>query len=660
MGSHHPDLNGIFLFLNYRPFIDDPLLCRRFCVDFGYRLRHIIGTLVLRHKKAFVRDELSLPPQRRVVIKLPFSTAEDQGYSSLFAEMCRELGVTEESARNNGPPETFWDGPMTSQVRQWLLRLRQACLHPSMGHGSRNKLGRTAKQPRTAQEVLAGMIEGNEQEQRMLERQLLSMALKRGHIFSYAGDDANCSEKAREIYELAAAKAARLVSETREKLARTEQAAGVDESTHLRNTLRSDLALQHQAAFFAGTAAYQSKESAAQTTPGSEEFRQLEEKERLWYEQARQLRGELLRQWAANANTDMDLIREKVDGDSFIQIPELPAFDQKGPHTSIFAEKSNAIMRLLLKQDRLLRDWRLRLAQFLLKPLIDAEDIELTGDEYEASTKAQDEVYVYFDAIQALGADLTACVTGDDSPRIEQELQIALAAARDFLDPTVPDIMKRIVHAPQLMLQLLGQRNELRSQQARVGSIRGLIQQARILESSLNHKAGTGEEELSSLQDYRLQSQEIFDALTKALAGIHGEIRLFRSAQNHRLEYYKQMQVLSDDVRPYKDTLDVELDRKELALVCNKEAELAARLTALQPECRFLIRVQNGDDDASDRDCIICRGAIQEGVLTVCGHQFCRECLNLWRRSSGEGHFVRCPMCKAPAFADSPARDQCH
>lgn len=38
------------------------------------------------------------------------------------------------------------------------------------------------------------------------------------------------------------------------------------------------------------------------------------------------------------------------------------------------------------------------MAQILMKPLVDEDEAnETTGDEYEDSTKQQDELYVYFD-----------------------------------------------------------------------------------------------------------------------------------------------------------------------------------------------------------------------------------------------------------------------
>lgn len=39
--------------------------------------------------------------------------------------------------------------------------------------------------------------------------------------------------------------------------------------------------------------------------------------------------------------------------------------------------------------------------------------------------------------------------------------------------------------------------------------------------------------------------------------------------------------------------------------------------------------------------CIICQSTFTTGVLTVCGHQFCKDCMKQWYRAHHN-----CPMCK--------------
>lgn len=45
--------------------------------------------------------------------------------------------------------------------------------------------------------------------------------------------------------------------------------------------------------------------------------------------------------------------------------------------------------------------------------------------------------------------------------------------------------------------------------------------------------------------------------------------------------------------------------------------------------------------DGDQRMCIICRENFTIGVLTICGHQFCKECITLWFKANHN-----CPVCK--------------
>lgn len=45
--------------------------------------------------------------------------------------------------------------------------------------------------------------------------------------------------------------------------------------------------------------------------------------------------------------------------------------------------------------------------------------------------------------------------------------------------------------------------------------------------------------------------------------------------------------------------------------------------------------------DGDQRFCIICRENFTLGVLTICGHQFCKDCITLWFRAHHN-----CPVCK--------------
>ena len=58
----------------------------------------------MRHTKAQVRQELELPPQKRVVVTVPFTAIEEQHYKELFGEMGGDVGLD----RSGAPTREDW------------------------------------------------------------------------------------------------------------------------------------------------------------------------------------------------------------------------------------------------------------------------------------------------------------------------------------------------------------------------------------------------------------------------------------------------------------------------------------------------------------------------------------------------------------------------
>lgn len=57
---------------------------------------------------------------------------------------------------------------------------------------------------------------------------------------------------------------------------------------------------------------------------------------------------------------------------------------------------------------------------------------------------------------------------------------------------------------------------------------------------------------------------------------------------------------------------------------------------------------ETGSKSNEPRMCIICQAEFSFGVLTVCGHQFCKECMMLWFKSHRN-----CPVCKRALKQDN-------
>lgn len=181
------DLFGLIDFLHYKPYCDfPPHVWERLVRQHKSVFKRIFRTLALRHTKDQIKDELQLPPQRRVVITVPFTQIEEQHYSTMFGQMAEDCGL-----HLDGTPRTDdWDpdSPATiEKMRSWLSRLRQTCLHPEVGARNRRALGNGRGPLRTVGEVLEVMIEQNDIATRLEERTVGTIERSFATLFGSSG-----------------------------------------------------------------------------------------------------------------------------------------------------------------------------------------------------------------------------------------------------------------------------------------------------------------------------------------------------------------------------------------------------------------------------------------------------------------------------------------
>ncbi|KAK5173628.1 uncharacterized protein LTR77_002309 [Saxophila tyrrhenica] len=657
------DLHGLLIFLGLQPLADNTKLWKHLIHSHGHLFRKVFNTIALRHSKIEVGDDIQLPQQKRVVVTIPFSATEQANYNDLFKKMCHAVGV----GSDGSPNEEDWDPTdpaVVEEMRSQLVQLRQACLHPQVGAKNRKALGRGRGPLRTVAEVLEVMIEQNETTLRTEERALLATQLLRGHVVGNAQENDRRSVEALEIYRPAMEKSAELVKESREKLAATKELRrdkgevvtetddedSADETTpevgRLKNSLRTALQLEHTCTFFAATAIYQQKTNIDITEPETERYKSLEDHETALYEHAKQLRKEILQDSSRKSEVFMQRIGMAVEQKKFTKMPRIKELESLGGIESRrITEKSDELFDKIREQGALIADWRAKMAEYLLKPLVDTDEgLETTGDEYEDSTKLQDELFVYFDAVKAILADLQTSITGEKAPLIDHEMLTMVRAARTALDKDIVEEMKNQgVHAPELTLELLGTRNKLRGGSRDGLSIRGLIQEARGLEASLQgNESGIRAAERAILRQHINALQATFSSYNKALTGVQREVDLFRLTQNQRLDFYRQLQELSDAVQPYKEELDPTLDMVALQDATSHEESQTEALKQLRSKHTFLLHLRE-KDNVEDRDetCVICNDTFLSGVLTVCGHKYCKECAQNWL-----GMHKKCAVCR--------------
>jgi len=473
------DLHGLLIFLRYHPFSEARVWQKMLDGDPAHLIQ-LFGQIAMRHSKNAVRDELDIPPQKRIVVTVPFTAIEESNYNHLFQQMCDDSGLTIDGA----PLSDDWDpnAPGTvEKMRSWLTRLRQTCLHAEIGARNRKALGRGNGPLRTVDEVLEVLIEQNETSLRGEERSMLLARVMRGHLLSFGRQP----QQALDLYNTALEEANHAVAECREQV-RAEQErvktktlqdtsmkkeadsatdADVDDDRDERRAklqqyqqrLRLALELQHMCAFFCGTAYFQLKEKLAEPEEGpkSEAFLDLETKESASYDLAKRVRKELL----IDVGTKTNHFLAKLQGlkkRSFTDFPRIEDdIELEGIESRKVTEKIAKLYDLLNEQGEKIKDWRIKLTDLLLLRLVDQdEEVEMTGEEYESSTKQQDEQYVYHEALRAGLSDMHSLVTGQLNPLIDAELKsaykLATSGAADEPEMKGP--------APELFIKVMDER----------------------------------------------------------------------------------------------------------------------------------------------------------------------------------------------------------
>ncbi|KAK8110589.1 uncharacterized protein PG998_007046 [Apiospora kogelbergensis] len=645
------DLWGLLLFLRYEPFASYPWAWEGLITTHQHLFGPLFNRIALRHTKRAVRDELHLPHQKRYVLTMPFTAVEEQHYRSEFQAWARNCGLDTRGA----PIKEGWDpeDPATlALLRSALASLRQTTLHPELGPGRVRGVAQRDKPLRTIEEVLDAMIEQSELSIRTDQRQLMNSKLRRGQLL----ENSPRVKEALSIWKEVLGEIRVIIAECREKVEselESAKAAGFDEADEdesgsedadtervpprlgqARHRLRLALGLEHKAAFFIANANYQIKTNDELTVPGSDEFNEYEKVEVEYYEIAKEIRKEILQEAHDKAAKHMTRLSQDAATQSFVELPEFQFVLDKGLESRRVLENLEELAGVLDEQANLIDDWREQVIQILLRPLVDEDgEAEITGEEYEDSTKIQDDLMVYTHVLRAVIADRQDLLTGLVNERVKHETTVAERRAKEGEGPN-----------PEMMLKLFKSRMEIKPNPG-MGSFRAVVTDLRELLTKLRNDIANGSQrakfELSIVQQQLKLAQDQIGAQIKGANGLEKELDRFTDAMNARVEYYKQLQQISDTVAPWERE-EHEDDEALMDGLLNEGATIRHRIVDAQSKHRYLLHLkESGQRSQEPRFCVICQSHFTLGVLTICGHEFCKECMMLWYKAHHN-----CPICK--------------
>ncbi|KAF3770709.1 hypothetical protein M406DRAFT_271973 [Cryphonectria parasitica EP155] len=642
------DLRGLLLFLRYEPFAFNLPAWNALVRHHKDGFKRLFNQLALRHSKRLVRHEIYIPAQKRYVITMPFTAVEEQHYQNLFKEVVEAcgLGLDGEPLRDDWDQD---DPSVLEAMRTALDRLRQTALHPEVGTRNRRALGHKNGPMRTVAEVLDVMIDQSEVSMRVDQRALLLAKLTRGQFM----ENSPRVKIALDIWQGVLDVSNAVVEECRKYLRRMMDQAKVsqpnaggggdedksDEEFNENNTgkvgdarrrLRSALEVQHKAMFFCANAYFQIKSNKEMTDPESDEYHRLEKLETEGYDKAKAVRREILEESRRKALKLMKRISTSASQQSFATIPDYKSLDHHGLESRAIAERLEVLAGELNDQAEQLDEWREHVIQLLLKPLVDEDDeIELTGEEFEDSTKLMEEIVVYVQILRTAIADREAILTGQVNELVNHEAKTSLRQAEAGEGPY-----------PEKLLELFQLRNEVKPQSH--GSLRAAVSELRAAKVKIRSNVGQGSKraqiELEILDEQLHTTQKQLTDQQKVAQAMNQELDLFTATMNARVEFYRQLQGVSDMVAPYEGSMN-EAEERQLMVY---EETLTKKLDSSQSKHRYLLHLKDMDaTDGESRMCIICRENFTIGVLTVCGHQFCKECITLWFKANHN-----CPVCK--------------
>lgn len=664
------DLLGLLIFLRYEPYCHGEVWSR-LIRSYHDILAALIGTIALRHTKSKLRDELTLPPQKRVTITCSFTAVESQRYHDLYREMCEDIGVDE----TGGPLTNDWNpqSPVViEKMRQWLSRLRTTCLHAEIGSRNRRALGTKSGPLRTIDEVLDVMIDQNEIALRTQQRVALSHSISRGQLMSFGHQP----QQALDIFKQALKDATSAVKDCRKQLADAKLIHSATDATNAeamiatdsaesdsdesmerherlsvyRQRLRSALEMQHICYFFTATGYFQVKDNKDFTEPDSDAWKDLEKREAESYDEAKLIRKELL----SNVSSTTSKLMEKValaKSHSLVAFSQIQPIDSfRGLESRKITEKIETLRLMVNDYAQHMSKWRSRLVDLLVANLLDQEDVELTGEEYEETTKQQDEQYVLLEALRAGLADRQCAITGQLNVLINHEMKVALKYAKDGQRDNpddkgpAPELFREILllrqaSVPAENLQIATPTSIPRPTM----SFRGLISDIRSMITAVQWQdTGRSKAEATILERELHNLQTMSAAQVKETERFEKELDLFRSTMLQRLEFYRQLQQISDTVRPLQEETTDVVDQQRLSAEQAAEDKANERLSALLTKKRFLGHLKaQGGNQKDQRYCVICQDQFEIGILTVCGHQYCKECITCWWHAHRT-----CPMCK--------------
>ncbi|KAI0321149.1 SNF2 family N-terminal domain-containing protein [Amylostereum chailletii] len=699
--AHVADLSHVLKFLRVDPQIVAPrswsrLLEPNMASNFVALFQHY----TVRTLKASVKDELTIPQQTRYLVPIELGRVERHVYDQALEKSLQELGL---DARGVAATEN-WEID-TALLRSCLRRLRQICTHPQVGQ---LKVGeKFAHKPgrlKTMGEVLDGMSDQNWRNLMEDRRTKINELARCAQLTQHAKHIQARHHKSAEILLQAEKEANQLIEDIKTELAHHNEKGEAlkREVVALGAARKQHSTADNLKAKGKGRAASPSTDSEDNDsedgdipdTPAGKEHKhkkhgmqsRLREadlslhrvkflqgdvyhvlgegkavEEARAYAAAEELRRQLLKLSEEAATFAMaQLAKEAIKNTSktFICLEDmlikLPYCPQGGARSAEKMEEADIIIEEGINaQSSLLWAWRPRIYELLTQSLSAGEG-DADGQEYSRSLETQGEAEAYLKAYSALLADRreimiaerTMLAAHEDQEKKKRKTMAAAKAAEAYDDDVeIPeeDVELQPEHEV-LYKELTLARREIMSR-VEGSAIKSVLVDLTAVVAKIpgddNPEKVVAKEGIAMLRQLMTEQATINDK-------IEMDLKQFRRAFNERIQYFRQLQEISDSV------VEVEWDGSAASAIEESrtlQGELDGKINTGRARQRYLDNLAQSHEQGQDEDedgCILCKCEFNRGYITQCAHVFCEDCMKSWLNR----HSKACPVCRVPINVD--------
>lgn len=648
--------------------------------------------ICIRHSKKDVINQIHLPKQTNYILPLDFNPIEWDNYLNLWNDFISASGYG-----TNGQNETRLSN---NQLNQWLLKLRYLCCHAIIPnnisgmfsiHNHRGKRGRwkgrkhlydgqnllTLKPEesdpiRNINDVLVLMINEATDTLDSLNRENIQLKIKSAQA------SMELQNKPMDGIILLKQMVDKIKTDLEEKFKVTDELnLNIASKTNTEKLkIRSYLDLLHQCYFFIGTGYYFLGSKKLELVEeenekikillkdskkllklknltdfySSEEILNIEKmqiQETKYYQKAEKLRIKILSERANkveeiisnikhlfNSNKDQEASERntKKQRNLVTKLQEIHFYKENyssNPSISKCFESLSIMINLLNKQSDQFNELFKTLMKYLYNPVIknyNEDNNDKRAEEYNQSLEEQDIIFAILHSLEELLKNREIIITSEE--------EIIKLNKKQFVqvDPTFSEFHSNLLRK----LIIIDKGNSLKS-------IFNNLENVKIVRVSSNalEKKNTPD----TFEDYLLQYRKEIPRISKEIKDIKESIKNLNLIYNAKVEYYSQLQRISDSL---VSLIQLEpVSRNNILKVIRDDNRFNDNLIAISKvESRIkylqnLSKIKELIDSGESFNCAICLGMIHDGSIIKCGHFFCYYCINNWLKNKNS-----CPICK--------------